>query len=150
MSGNLWLFCSLLAAMLWGVSYTISQILLKQYGLNTGTIMMMTQVITMPIWVMIGLSSSKFGADWSTITASGWTVPLLVFLCAVTVVAGNHLTMFAISEKNATLASLVEISYPFFVALFGWFVFKEAQANIWTAFGGLLIFSGIAVIYLKS
>lgn len=149
MAGNLWLFCSLLAAMLWGISYNISQILLKQYDLNVGTIMMCTQLCTLPLWILIATSSSKFGHDWSVIT-SGWGVALLVFVCAVTVVAGNHLTMFAISEKNATLASLIEISYPFFVALFGWLVFKEAQVNIWSAVGGLLIFSGIAVIYLKS
>lgn len=150
MSGNLWLFASLGAAILWGVSYTISQILLKQYGLSTGMIIFLNQCIALPVWGAIIYSSGKFSHDMSILSSGGYVLAVLFLIEALAIVTGTHLTMFSISEKNATLASLIEISYPFFVALFGWFVFKEAQANMWTAFGGLLIFSGIAVIYLKS
>ena len=53
----------------------------------------------------------------------------------------------SISTKNATLAGLVEISYPLFIALFAYFLFKETQINAAIIIGGLLIFSGIFVIY---
>lgn len=150
MTENLWFFAALSAAILWAISYTVSEVLLKEHNLGVGTIMMFTQVVTLPVWLIIGLSSAKFGQDWATITSSSWVIPAMIVLCAFTCVLGNHLTMFSISQKNATLASMIEISYPFFVALFGWFIFKEAQINWWTGLGGLMIFSGIAVIYLKS
>ncbi|MGA2053413.1 MAG: EamA family transporter, partial [Opitutales bacterium] len=57
------------------------------------------------------------------------------------------LSLLAIQHKNATLASLIEISYPFFVALFAWLLFRDVQLSWATALGGLLILAGIAIIY---
>jgi drug/metabolite transporter (DMT)-like permease len=54
----------------------------------------------------------------------------------------------AIGEKNATLASLIEISYPVFVAIFAWLFFRETQFNLAAILGGVMIIGGIAVIYI--
>jgi drug/metabolite transporter (DMT)-like permease len=56
----------------------------------------------------------------------------------------------AIGEKNATLASLIEISYPFFVAVFAWLFFRETQFTWPTVFGGVLILSGVAVVFFSN
>jgi drug/metabolite transporter (DMT)-like permease len=52
------------------------------------------------------------------------------------------------SAKNPTLASLIEISYPFFVVLFTWVFFRQCQLNLSTMIGGLLILAGVFVIIL--
>jgi drug/metabolite transporter (DMT)-like permease len=57
------------------------------------------------------------------------------------------LSFMAIGEKNATLASLIEISYPLFVAFFAWLFFREVQWNLPTIVGGLLTLGGVAVVY---
>jgi drug/metabolite transporter (DMT)-like permease len=73
----------------------------------------------------------------------GWFV-----LAVVASAAGALLIYMAIGEKNATLASLIEISYPFFVAVFAWVFFRDMQFNLATIFGGILILSGVAVVFL--
>ena len=77
------------------------------------------------------------GRDWV------WLV-----VAVVSSAAGALLIYIAIGEKNATLASLIEISYPFFVAVFAWLFFRETQFNWPTVFGGLLILGGVAVVFL--
>ncbi|MGH8046022.1 MAG: EamA family transporter, partial [Chthoniobacterales bacterium] len=54
----------------------------------------------------------------------------------------------AIGEKNATLASLIEISYPIFVAFFAWLFFRETQFNFMTIVGGALVMGGVIVVFL--
>ena len=45
---------------------------------------------------------------------------------------------FSIVAKNATLAGLVEISYPIFIALFSYLLFKQ-QITLATAIGATII-----------
>lgn len=65
-------------------------------------------------------------------------------------VLGAGLIYHAISMKNATVVSLIEISYPVFVCLFAYILYRDIQVNMWTALGGLLIFCGVFTIYLKA
>lgn len=61
---------------------------------------------------------------------------------------GAFLTYAAMSAKNPTLASLIEISYPIFVMIFTWIFFREVEFNLVTLFGGLLVIAGVSVIIL--
>jgi drug/metabolite transporter (DMT)-like permease len=61
---------------------------------------------------------------------------------------GAYLTYAAMSAKNPTLASLIEISYPIFVVLFAWIFFREMQLNTLTLCGGVLVIIGVSVIVL--
>jgi drug/metabolite transporter (DMT)-like permease len=63
---------------------------------------------------------------------------------------GSWLIYVAISLKNATLASFIEVSYPVFTGIFAYLIFREVQVNAWTAFGSALIVAGIFIIFLKS
>jgi drug/metabolite transporter (DMT)-like permease len=53
---------------------------------------------------------------------------------------------FSITAKNATLAGLIEISYPIFIALFSFILFRSV-VNLPTMLGGMIIFVGVFVIY---
>ena len=57
---------------------------------------------------------------------------------------GNNVV--AVRGRNATLASLIEISYPVFVALFAWLLFREIHVNASVVVGGLLVFAGVCLI----
>ncbi len=54
---------------------------------------------------------------------------------------------FSITNKNATLSGLIEISYPIFIAIFSYLLFRENQINTATIAGGILIFLGIFIIF---
>ena len=64
--------------------------------------------------------------------------------------AGTLLIYVAIGEKNATLASLIEISYPLLVAVFAWLFFRQVEFNALTLVGAGLIMGGVALVYLAN
>lgn len=74
----------------------------------------------------------------------------LRLIVAVTVLflIGNVMIVFAIKGKNVTVASLIEISYPLFVVLFGYLLYRNTHLNTGTIVGGICIFVGIALVYL--
>lgn len=142
----MWFFYAMTAAILWGVSYAASGRVLDRgmsplalyfcygvFGVALGGIALYAtgKLQTLPadlrglegewIWFVVSIVGSAVGA-------------LLIYM--------------AIGEKNATVASLIEISYPLFVALFAWIFFREVQFNWQTAVGGALILSGVAVVFL--
>jgi drug/metabolite transporter (DMT)-like permease len=52
------------------------------------------------------------------------------------------------SAKNPTLVSLIEISYPLFVIIFTWILFREFQLTPSTLFGAVLILAGVVILTL--
>jgi drug/metabolite transporter (DMT)-like permease len=60
-------------------------------------------------------------------------------------IVANFLIFSGIKALNATDASIIEIAYPFFVALFSYFVFKS-NPNVYFFLGGTLIFIGSIII----
>lgn len=71
-----------------------------------------------------------------------FVVVTVLFLCA------NALILFAIKSKNATVASLIEITYPIFVIIFSFIFFRSVHINRQTAIGGTLILWWIALVYI--
>ncbi len=144
----MWIIYALSAAIIWGISYAASGRVIERgltplsfffsyalFGtLSAGAILAFTGKLgTLPGEVR-GL-----GGDFVWFTVA-----------VVTSVAGALLIYMAIGEKNATLASLIEISYPLFVAFFAWAFFREVQINLATVLGGAMILGGVAVVFLSN
>ena len=71
----------------------------------------------------------------------GW---LIVAVIATT--SAGMLIFLSIQAKNATLSSLIEISYPLFTAFFAWALFRQATLNMATIIGAALIFIGVLIV----
>lgn len=149
MAQHLWFFAALGSALLWGFSYALSEKLFKHYELPLPFFMMMTGGIYFAacIGMVLFTQNLKPGLE---IVSGNHKLMGEILIVALTYVIGAFLIFFAISEKNATLANLIEISYPVFTLIFAWFLFREIQINWQGALGGLLIFSGIGLIFWKS
>lgn len=63
---------------------------------------------------------------------------------------GAWMTYLAVEAKNASLASMIEISYPLFVVVFTWIFFKEIQLGGMTFLGGILVIAGVFLIIKNS
>jgi len=74
----------------------------------------------------------------------------LFILVTVLFLIGNALILVAIKNKNATVASLIEISYPIFVVIFSYLLFKNTNLNTGTIFWGLLIIAWVILVYLAN
>jgi drug/metabolite transporter (DMT)-like permease len=141
----MWIVYALSAAIIWGVSYAASGRVIDRgmtplaFFFSYASFGAVAAAVALALTGKIGLLPTEIralGGDWK------WFVAAIV-----TSAIGALLIYMAIGEKNATLASLIEISYPFFVAVFAWIFFRETQFNLATVAGGLLILGGVAVVF---
>jgi drug/metabolite transporter (DMT)-like permease len=141
----MWFIYAIAAALVWGIGYAACGRVLQRGFSSVGLFFldMLFGLLAMCVYLTAtGKWGLTFGQGRQLGADAGWL--------AVTVVAttsASLLSFLAIENKNATLASLIEISYPFFVALFAWLLFRDVQLSWPTAIGGALILSGVALIY---
>jgi drug/metabolite transporter (DMT)-like permease len=142
----MWIYYAIVASICWGMSYAASGVILKKgfspllffFGYSLvctvgASIALLTSGKLATLWKHEGLGRSDLG----------W-----FFLSIGVGALGAYMTYVAMAAKNPTLASLIEISYPFFVVLFSWLFFRQLQLNQATLTGGLLLFAGVVVIIL--
>ena len=140
-----WMIYGLAAAILWGASYAASGPILRAG---------MPPLIFYCCYSLIGLITAStlflIRGDKETLLSqlrglsaahAGW---FLFSLVAASLAA--LMTYLAIGEKNATLASMIEISYPLFVVIFTWFFFQEFQPNAMTCLGSFFVIFGVMLI----
>jgi drug/metabolite transporter (DMT)-like permease len=142
----MWLFYAVAASLCWGMSYAASGPILRKgmspvlFFFGYCALGFLGSLILLSATGRIGQAFRMEGLEKGDL---GW------FLFSIGGSAlGAFLTYAAMSAKNPTLASLIEISYPLFVVLFAWLFFREMELNTMTIFGGLLVIVGVVVIIL--
>lgn len=139
----MWIAYALSASMFWGLSYVFSAQTYKHISVFTAVAL--SSFVTGGLALILALGTGVLGADLRTLFAN--TSASTYFAYAIGAgVLGEFLIAFSIAEKNATLAGMIEVSYPIFIALFSYIFFKEG-ISLYTYIGGMLIFLGIFIIY---
>lgn len=142
----MWFFYAFLASLLWGVSYAaVGRVLAKGFPplayyccyLAFGTLCIGGFFLFSGQVPKFAVELRRLGQDWIWLAISVVAAP-----------AAGLLIFTAISEKNAPVAALIEISYPLGAAFFTWLFFRESHLNLQTAIGAALIYSGIIVVAL--
>lgn len=136
-----WYVTAIGAALVWGVHYPLVDHALKKLSLVS--VLLLT---ALPIVVLALFFHRTLAADYAAWTTLDTGPRIRVLALALTSLLGSVLLFLSIAGKNATLASLIEISYPVFVALFAWLLFRELHINTSVIIGGLLVFAGVAMI----
>lgn len=139
----MWIIFALGASLFWGISYVLGGEIYKKISLFTslGIVSFVLCIITF----LISYFNNSLETDFTTI-ASSKSLLWYVILGALAFVIAELFIGFSIISKNATLAGLIEISYPIFIALFSYLLFKN-KITIPTIIGGIIVFLGIFVIY---
>lgn len=137
----LWLWLAIGAAILWGLAYAMSEHLLKQ-AVHPSVILLTYTVIGT---FGYGLYMYFFvPTPLAPLQQTGWNS--LVWIAILYMVA-NFMVFTSISlVGSATLASLIEISYPLFTALFVWILYKQNSLNLYTLLGAALMLIGVWLI----
>lgn len=136
-----WYLAALAAAIAWGIHYPLVDHALRKLSLPG--VLLLT---ALPILLLALLSLRHLQNDVAVLQASNWPDRLVLIAPALTSLLGSVLLFAAIGSKNATLASLIEISYPAFVALFAWLLFNEMHLTPSALLGGALVMSGVVLI----
>lgn len=141
---GMWIIYSIVAAIFWGLDYSFTERVLEKIKFSTLlTIELFFGFVAM---LLITLISKSYKTDLPTLLGSKPTIALVVLITAFFIIA-NTLIVVAIGSSNATIAGLVEISYPLFIALFSWLFFGVASLNLGTALGGAMILGGVSLMY---
>ena len=140
-----WYIPAIAAAVVWGLHYPLIEHALKRVSLTT--VVLLT---ALPMALVALAFPARLAEDWRLFVALSATERWLIGAIAVTSLAGTVLLYLAVRGRNATLASLIEISYPAFVALFAWLLFREWQLNAGVLVGVALVLAGTTVIILNS
>ncbi len=136
-----WYVTAIGAALIWGVHYPLVDHALKKISLVS--VLLLT---ALPVVLVAPFFYRTIAADFTMWEAMDTGAKGMVLALALTSLLGSVLLFLSISGKNATLASLIEISYPIFVALFAFVLFREMHVNTSVIVGGLLVFAGVAMI----
>lgn len=141
---SLWFIYALGAAILWGLQYaTIGQLS------KTIPTPLLTLTYTIALAITVGFVFVCFGSELGLAQFRNyWTLRNLWLFGLVVLVgcASTFLIFAAIAEGTATKASIIEITYPFFVALFATLIYRENTFSVQTLIGGLLILLGVIVV----
>lgn len=140
-----WYLAAIGAALAWGVHYPLVDHALRKISLVS--VLLLT---ALPIVIVALFFWRTVAADYGVWRAMDAGTRGQILAPALTSLAGSVLLFLSISGKNATLASLIEISYPVFVALFAFVLFRETHLNASVLVGGALVFAGVAVIIVNN
>lgn len=143
----MWLLYSLLSAVIWGANYLFYEKILAR--ISVSTLYFIDLTVGAIVFLFFALFNNAFTKDISLIQSSK-SLQILILATVITSILANLFIALAIQSKNATLSTLIEISYPVFIILLGWLLFKENNLSLSVLIGGGLIFSGITVIYMFS
>jgi drug/metabolite transporter (DMT)-like permease len=138
---NWWTY-ALLSAACWGLQYVLLEALFRKIDFASAFSFLSLAngiLIAAVFWLFCPRQNwLKLGESWSVIG--------LLSLCLFVGAGAYVFNALAINQKNATLASLLELSYPIFVILFTALFFRQVHLNQISAVGAALIFFGCILI----
>jgi drug/metabolite transporter (DMT)-like permease len=139
----MWVLLALTASLFWGLSYVFNEEIYKHVSVFTALSIMSFAIFVLT--AIMAYITDSLKPDLVAIATSkrlAWYVAggIMALLIAELFIG------FSITAKNATLAGLIEISYPIFIALFSFLLFRSV-VSVPTLIGGAIIFIGVFVIY---
>ncbi len=139
----MWILFALGASLFWGLTYVFNEQVYKKISVFTS--LGIASLVIFIITIFISYFSGNLKPDILSIASSKQLLYYVIGGIIVLLIAELFIG-FSITSKNATLAGLIEISYPIFIALFSYLLFKD-KITIPTVVGGMIVFFGIFIIY---
>lgn len=136
-----WYLYALGGAIIWGIHYNLlAKALNVMSPVTTYWLPTIVCMLGLP-WIWDTLK-----ADFKAAAASD---PLTLFACCAilfTNLAASFLTLKGIQYSNAVHAGIIGVTYPLFLVLAAWLLFKESHFDWGTLLGGSLIVIGAGVV----
>lgn len=136
-----WYLAALGAAIAWGIHYPLIDFAMKRISVY-GVLLLSV----LPVVLLMPIFMRQLGQDVDVFSTLPSIERALILTVGLTSTLGAIFLFLAINSKNATLASLIEITYPVFVVFFSWLVFRQVHVNASVIAGGLMILIGASLI----
>jgi drug/metabolite transporter (DMT)-like permease len=141
----IWWAYALLSAVCWGMQYVVMETLFRRVDFAAAFCFLSLVNGVLVAGIMFLLYPHQ---NWTQLWQSWPILALVVFylLCG----SGAYLfNAYAINAKNATLASLLEISYPIFIILFTAIFLRKVHLNAPGFLGAALIIAGCLLVVMS-
>ena len=109
-------------------------------GLNSAVDQRVARTVFMPVFIR------DLARDVDVFKLLPTNEQWLVAAIGLTSTLGAVLLYLSVNSKNATLARLIEITYPVFVVLFAYLFFRQVHVNTSVILGGLMILVGAGLV----
>ena len=137
-----WWGYALLSAACWGIQYVLMETLFRRVDFAAAFSLLSLAngiLVAAVLWILYPRQNWwRLGESWSVIG--------LVLLYLIFGTGAYLFNALAIHQKNATLASLLEISYPLFIILFTALFFREIHLDLVGMIGAMLILLGCVLV----
>jgi len=138
---NVAIFLPFFSAGLVGLTYTMNSRIVTTIPLSTyvflycvtGAAVMLLLHVTTPI-------------KMDLVAAARWPIAGFIAVAVFSSITAWLMALITIREVSATYAAIGEVSYPFFTALFTYFLFRSHELTRPMAIGGVLILMGSVII----
>jgi drug/metabolite transporter (DMT)-like permease len=131
---------AVLASVTWGMVYTIDQKILT----NVSPILWLTISSIITAMLMLPVIFLNMG-EIKTIIHSGRNNLLLILLVQILAIVATFFIFSSIKHLGASTASVLEITYPVFVIIFCFFLFRE-NVNVYFWLGTTFILLGSFIV----
>ncbi|WP_454784536.1 DMT family transporter [Legionella sp. WA2024007413] len=138
----MWFTFALFAAILWGFNYALAEKILN--SISPITLLALEMTIGAILFTVISFFTTM-KRDIQILTTDSGLLLLTGAEIAIVLIA-SYFIATSITLKNATIAGIVELTYPIFTIIFTWFLFNQVHVNFSVILGGFLIFIGVLVI----
>lgn len=140
-----WWSYAFVAALFWGAQYVIAEMILKRNSFVSS----FTYTNLINSLLTVGLMACLCPRnEWRNVLGS-WQDLWLIGLYFLFGLGAGFFNALAISQKNATLVSLLEISYPIFVVLFTALLLRKTHLTSFGLVGMSMIFCGYLIVVLN-
>lgn len=143
----MWIIFAITAAVFWGLTYVMQEFLFRYISVTT--YLTLISYFTFITLGLAGLYNDTLIQDVRTILTSNKLASIVILAIGIYIIAEICIA-YSILGKNASLAGLIEVSYPIFIILFSQIIFKQSHMSLTTIFAGMLIMSGVIIISIKS
>ena len=145
-----WWSYSIIAAVLWGLHFNLVVRVSRILPNDIYTPVTLFFVTSLSMLVIVPFTWQKIFNNIVTLYQAGPEIRISVLLLIFTTLVAAILLYIAMRlSNNPTVAGAIDITYPFFVALIAWLVFRENQVDWSVIVGGMLIFAGSLLIIWK-
>ena len=136
-----WYLTALAAALVWGIHYPLVDFALKRVSIFSVLLLSV-----LPILLLMPVFLRDVARDLGAVRALPGSEQGMIAAIGLTSLLGAVLLYLSIAGKNATLASVIEITYPVFVAVFAYVIFRQVHINASVVIGGLMVMAGAGLI----
>jgi len=136
-----WYLAAIGAAIIWGIHYPLIDFAMKRLSVYSVLL-----ISVLPVLFLMPMFLRDIARDVEVFKLLPTNEQWLVAAIGLTSTLGAVLLYLSVNSKNATLASLIEITYPVFVVLFAYLFFRQVHVNTSVILGGLMILIGAGLI----